>query len=105
MALDLKIVLKNANVFGAPIYVETQSYGTVEPKEYTFDPVYGSIKIDLGDGKFISARIRQDVLALGVDPTKQVFTVAQFKATRDASGEIEGRPWSITKGESRDMAY
>lgn len=105
MALDLKLVLKNANVFGTPIYKEVVSYGTVSPGEYTFDAQYGSIKIDLGEGKFISARVRQDVLALGVDETKQVFTVAQFTAMRDASGIINDREWSVKAGDLRDMAY
>jgi hypothetical protein len=105
MALDLKLVKKNANVFGSPVYEEVVQYGTVAPGEYEYQPEYNSIKIDLGDGTFISARIRRDVVEAGIDPKKQVFTVAQFVAVKDASGEIDGREWSITKGEVRDMAY
>ena len=105
MALDLKLVQQHANVFGTPIYKEVVSYGTVAPGEYEFQAEFGSIKVDLGEGKFISARIRREVLDAGVDPTKQVFTIAQFTAVRDAEGEIDGREWSVKAGDMRDMAY
>lgn len=105
MALDLKIIAQHANVFGTPVYKEVVKYGTVAPGEYTFDPVYGSIKVDLGNGTFISAKVKRDVLDAGVDPEKQTFTVSKFEATRDASGIIDGREWSVKKGDVRDMAY
>lgn len=105
MALNLELVKKNANVFGAPVYSEVANYGTVGPGEYTLDTTFRSIKIDLGNGTFISAALRRDVDMATIDPAKTVLTVACFQAQRDAEGEIEGRAWSVKAGDKKDFAY
>jgi len=103
--LDLKLVLENAKVFGSALYKESIVYGTVKPGEYEYDAHFQSIKIDLGEGRFISARIQAHVVKAGIDPNTQTFTVAQFVALRDANGVIDGKPWSIAKGKEVDFAY
>jgi hypothetical protein len=105
MALNLELVKQHATVFGAPVYAEVTVYGTVSPKDYVYDPTYNSVKIDLGDGTFMSAQLRRDVDMSVFDPAKTELTVACFQAQRDASGEIDGRTWSVNQGDKKDFAY
>jgi hypothetical protein len=105
MALNLELIKQHATIYGDALYTETVNYGQVSPGEYEFIEEYNSLRIDLGDGTFISARIKQSVVDAGIDPTTQVFTVAKFTAKRDAAGVIDGREWSVSKGDMKDFAY
>lgn len=105
MALNLELIKQNCTIYGDALYTEVQSYGTVSPGEYEFVPEYNSLRIPIGDGQFISARIKQSVIDAGIDADKQVFTIAQFTAKRDAAGVIDGREWSVSMGDMKDFAY
>lgn len=102
MQLDLKLVKENANIFGTPVYESTGIvYGTVKPGEYTIDANFNSIRVDLGDGTFISASLK-GMKAVDVDATKAVFSLEQFIATRDTKGDETFR--AITAGTKKDFA-
>jgi len=105
--LDIKKLQgSGVQVFGAPLYAESQSFGTVAPKEYELQLEYNSVKIPLGDGTFVSARIRQAKLDAGIDAEKDTLTIAEFTAQRDAHCVTEaGVEWSVAKGDVRLFAY
>ena len=105
--LDIKKLQESGvQVFGAPLYKESQVFGTVAPGEYELQAEYNSVKIDLGDGTFISARLRQARIDAGLDAEKDTLTIAEFVAMRDASGKnADGSPWTVKAGDKRTFAY
>lgn len=100
MALNVQQIKENAKVFGdkTPVFQSTGvEYGTVAPGEYEHNEQYNSIKVDLGDGMFISARLLETI-----DPAKDTLRVFQQIATR--STDANGVYSAIEKGTLRDSA-
>lgn len=104
MALDLKKLSSAVTIYGDSLYQEQTVLGTVAPNEYELDPESNTLKIAIGEGKFLYARIRQSVIEAGITDD-QVFTIAEFVAKRDAHGVSDaGREWSVKAGDVRLFA-
>jgi hypothetical protein len=104
MALDLKIVSQHAQVYGAPLYKQTISAGTLAPGEYVFNAEDKTIGYESEEG-IVYIRLRTARAEQGVDPEKDTFEVFVFEALRDASGETaDGRAWSVKAGSTKLFA-
>lgn len=104
MALDLAKLSAGVKVYGDKLYTEQAVLGTVAQGEYELEND-NTLKIAIGEGKFIYARVRQSVVEAGITED-QVFTIAEFVAKRDASGvSDEGREWSVKAGDVKLFAY
>ena len=104
MGLDLKKLSASVKIYGEKLYEEESVAGTVGAGEYELVND-NTLKIIIGEGQFIYARIQQSVLDAGVDFDTKVFTVAEFVAMRDASGTTENGEWSVSKGAHKLFAY
>jgi hypothetical protein len=102
--LDISKISKAVKIYGDSLYQESTIIGTVNKSEYELENG-NTLKIPIGDGKFLYARIRASVLEAGIDFDNHVFTVQEFIAKRDASGETENGPWSVSTGEVKMFAY
>jgi len=107
MNLKLDLLKASAQVFGAPLYKETQNFGTVAPGEYELQAEYNSVKIfiDAEKTEFISARLRQDKIDAGINPEVDTLTIAEFTAQRDAEGDFNDKAWKVVAGSTRIFAY
>jgi len=104
MGLDLKKLSASVKIYGEKLYVEESNAGTVGAGEYELIND-NTLKISIGGGKFICARIQQSVLDAGIDFATKVFTIAEFVAMRDASGTTDNGDWSVSKGAHKLFAY
>lgn len=107
MALNLQALKSAIKTYGAPLYASepTNYAGTVSPEEYELVNDGTVIKYTDAQGLVMYFPIRKSVLDAGFGEDR-VFNIAEFEATRDASGETaDGQPWSVTKGSLKAFAY
>lgn len=107
MALNLSALKSVIKTYGAPLYASepTVIAGTVSPDEYELVNNGTVLKITNEFGLVNYFPIRKSVIDAGFGDDR-VFTVGDFEAMRDASGETEtGEPWSVTKGALKAFAY
>jgi hypothetical protein len=107
MALNLSALKSAIKTYGAPLYASEPSNvaGTVSPDEYELVNDGTVIKYTDEQGLVMYFPIRKSVLDAGFGDDR-VFTIGEFEATRDASGETtDGTPWSVTKGVLKAFAY
>ena len=104
MALDFTKLAGLVKAYGAPLYgsAPVEEHGSVTPAEYTLIDGNTLAIID-GDATYYIP-IRRSVVEAGFGDDR-VFSIGKFIATRDASGEMNGQPWSITKGAEKVFAY
>jgi hypothetical protein len=104
MKLDLSKLKGLVKEYGSPLYpsVPTTEAGSVAPGEYSIE---GGNKLKVVDGDVTYYfPIRTQRVEAGVSED-QVFNIGVFTASRDASGEYNGKPWSVTAGETKVFAY
>lgn len=99
--LNLSAILAIATVYGEKLYDfdNAESHGTTA--EYALDG--DSVKIPVGDGKFIYVPLTRATAENGIDES-QPIEIVQVSALRDASGEFNGKPWSVAKGDVKLFA-
>jgi hypothetical protein len=102
--LNLANLSKSIKVYGDALYTESTIIGDVNNTEYVLENG-NTLKISIGEGKYIYARIRTAVLEAGIDFDTKVFTIQEFVAKRDASGVTENGPWSVSEGDVKLFAY
>ena len=96
MALDMSKVSASIKKYGEKLYQETQSFGKVGKGEYTLivDAETQRVSLDLHNGYY--AQVKEGV-AFDADT---VFTIVECVALRDASGEYNGKQWTVSKGKA-----
>jgi len=107
MGLNLSALQGVIKTYGAPLYAtEPTNYaGTVTPAEYELVNDGTVIKYTTEQGLVMYFPIRKSVLDAGFGDDR-VFNIAEFEATRDASGTTsDGTAWSVTKGALKAFAY
>ena len=107
MGLNLSALQGVIKTYGAPLYASepTNYAGVVTPEEYELVNDGTVVKYTTEQGLVMYFPIRKSVLDAGFGEDR-VFNIAEFEATRDASGEDkDGRPWSVTKGALKAFAY
>lgn len=107
MGLNLTALQGVIKTYGAPLYASepTNYAGVVTPEEYELVNDGTVVKYTTEQGLVMYFPIRKSVLDAGFGEDR-VFNIAEFEATRDASGESkDGRPWSVTKGTLKAFAY
>jgi hypothetical protein len=102
--LNIANLSKSIKVYGDALYNESTIIGDVNSTEYVLENG-NTLKISIGEGKYIYARIRTTVLEAGIDFDTKVFTIQEFVAKRDASGVTENGPWSVSEGDVKLFAY
>jgi len=102
--LNLANLSKSIKVYGDALYNESTIIGDVNSTEYVLENG-NTLKISIGEGKYIYAKIRTAVLEAGIDFDTKVFTIQEFVAKRDASGVTENGPWSVSEGDVKLFAY
>lgn len=104
MKLDLTKLKGLVKEYGAPLYPTTPSTeaGSVAPGEYSIESG-NTLKVVDGDVTYYFP-IRTQRVEAGVSED-QVFNIGIFTASRDASGEYNGKSWSVTMGETKVFAY
>lgn len=103
MKLDIKKLSASVKVYGEKLYVESTVIGTVALSEEGVSLEGNTLKIEIGEGRSLYARIKQAVLDEGIKDD-QVFTIQEFTASRDAQGETENGVWSVKKDEVKLFA-
>ena len=86
------------------MYNESTIIGDVNNTEYVLENG-NTLKISVGDGLYVYARIRTEILEAGIDFDTKVFTVQEYIAKRDASGVTENGAWSVSEGDVKLFAY
>lgn len=101
--LNLQAIKSLVTVYGAPLFdkAPTLEAGVVNPGEYTI--VDGTLSVVTDEGTMYIP-IRTARKEQGVDET-QSFNIGVFTALRDASGEYNGKAWSIKAGDQKVFAY
>jgi hypothetical protein len=102
--LNLANLSKSIKVYGDALYNESTIIGDVNSTEYVLENG-NTLKISIGEGKYIYAKIRTAVLEAGIDFDTKVFTIQEFVAKRDASGVTDNGPWSVSEGDVKLFAY
>jgi hypothetical protein len=106
MGLNLSALQGVIKRYGAPLYASepTNIAGALGPDEYELVNDGTVIKY-FDNGLPVYFPIRKSAIDAGFGEDR-VFNVAEFEATRDASGEDkDGKPWSVTKGALKAFAY
>jgi hypothetical protein len=101
--LDISKISKSVKIYGESLYTESTVLGTIDKNDYILEP-NNVLKIAV-EGGHIYAKIRREVVEAGIDFDTKVFTVQEFIAKRDASGETENGPWSVSAGQVKTFAY
>ena len=107
MGLNLSALQGVIKTYGAPLYASepTNYAGSVTPAEYELVNDGTVIKYTTEQGLVMYFPIRKSVIDAGFGDDR-VFNIAQFEATRDASGTTsDGAEWSVTKGALKAFAY
>jgi hypothetical protein len=101
--LQLDKIKALVTVYGAPLFdaKPTNEAGSVSAGEYTINDNQLCVKTEEG---LMYIPIRTARKNAGIDET-QTFNIGIFTALRDASGEYNGKAWSISKGAERVFAY
>ena len=86
------------------MYNESTIIGDVNNTEYVLENG-NTLKISVGDGLYVYARIRTEILEAGIDFDTKVFTVQEYIAKRDASGVTDNGAWSVKTGDVKLFAY
>ena len=86
------------------MYNESTIIGDVNNTEYVLENG-NTLKISVGDGLYVYARIRTEILEAGIDFDTKVFTVQEYIAKRDASGVTDNGAWSEKTGDVKLFAY
>lgn len=102
--LNLANLSKSIKVYGDALYNESTVIGDVNNTEYVLENG-NTLKISIGEGKYIYAKIRSAVLEAGIDFDTKVFTIQEFVAKRDASGVSDNGAWSVSEGDVKLFAY
>ena len=102
--LNLANLSKSIKVYGDALYNESTIIGDVNNTEYVLENG-NTLKISVGDGLYVYARIRTEILEAGIDFDTKVFTVQEYIAKRDASGVTENGAWSVSEGDVKLFAY
>jgi hypothetical protein len=104
MKLNLELLQGIVTMYGAPLYSAepTTKAGSVTAGEYSIDGDVLVIPNDNGTVMYIPVRTARK--EQGMDET-QTFNIGIFTATRDASGEYNGKPWSVKAGDTKPFAY
>ena len=99
MGLDMSKVSSAIKKYGEKLYEQTQSFGTVGPGEYTLIiDENGRRSLDLHNGYF--AKVQE----VAIIDENSVFEIVEMIAMRDASGVLNGQPWTVTKGKGYLLA-
>lgn len=103
MKLNLELLKGIVTMYGTPLYSSTPETvaGTVVAGEYTI--VDNTLVIETEAGTMYIP-IRTSRVDAGIDET-QSFTIGSFSALRDASGDYNGKAWSVKQGEAKAFAY
>jgi hypothetical protein len=106
MALNLQQLFASVTVYGAPLYGTTPAidHGQIEfAGQY---PVVDNCLVIEEDAGIVYIPIRRSTLeAPGFDPSTHMFRIGGFEALRDASGEFNGKAWSVAKGDVKTFAF
>jgi len=102
--LNLANLSKSIKVYGDALYNESTIIGDVNNTEYVLENG-NTLKISVGDGLYVYARIRTEILEAGIDFDTKVFTVQEYIAKRDASGVTDNGAWSVKTGDVKLFAY
>ena len=103
LKLNLDLLKSHVRQYGGPLYEVQQSAGVIQPSDYSFNAEDGTIKVE-DDGKAMYIPVRQATLDAGFNGTEPC-EISIFVALRDADGEFNGKPWSITKGSTKAFAH
>lgn len=106
MALKMQQLLSAVQVYGAPLYASepTTALGTIDTAgQYPVQD--GNLVIESEQGvSYIPIRTAT-LEAKGFNADTHMFSVGIFTALRDASGEFEGKEWSVAQGAVKTFAY
>ena len=103
MALKLDVLAGIVKEYGAPLYELTADAGTLAPGEYSLTDE-GQVKVTTESG-VIYFRVRNARLDQGINPEADTLNVGVFTAQRDAEGEYNGEPWSVTEGDTKAFIH
>lgn len=104
MAFNIQQLAGLVKTYGAPLYGSTpvKEFGSVTPEEYTL--IDGNTLCITEGDVTVYIPVRRSVVEAGISDDR-VFNIGEFEATRDAEGEMNGKPWSISKGSRKVFAY
>ncbi len=106
MALNIQALFGAVTVYGAPLYGTTPDvdYGIIDQAgQY---PVVDNCLVIEDESGVVYIPIRRSTLeAPGFDPATHMFRIGGFKALRDASGEFNGKEWSVVSGAIKTFAF
>lgn len=103
MALKLDVLAGIVKVYGAPLYEFTADGGTLAPGDYSVTDD-GQVMVESESG-VMYFRVRSARLDQGINPEADTLNVGVFTAQRDAEGEYNGQPWSVTKGHTQAFIH
>ena len=104
MAFNIQQLAGLVKTYGAPLYgsAPVKEFGSVTPAEYTL--IDGNTLCITEGDVTVYIPVRRSVVEAGISDDR-VFNIGEFEATRDAEGEMNGKPWSISKGSRKVFAY
>lgn len=105
--LNLSAILAVATVYGEKLYDFSQavSQGSTPAGTYKLGEDGKSIQLFLegNSGPCIYVQLTREAIENGIDES-QPIEIIQVSALRDASGEFEGKAWSVKEGEVKNFA-